>query len=105
MTHRIKPVVTVRDGAIKISGWRNESGREDGRPFYSFRITRTYKDKSGQWQDSDRFTAGELLRAQHLIGKAYDQAVKLMADDRADGEDIDVVRDAYLPNDPDETPF
>ena len=104
MSNDNRPAAVFRDGAIKASVWRNKSDRTPGGHFYSVRLTRTYKDATGQFQDSDRFTDTELLRLARLAGRAYDRIVTLRDDDRAarrDGEaDIDVDYDAG-----DATPF
>lgn len=107
MNNNSRPVISIRDGSIKVSGWQNESSREDGGTYHSFRITRSYKDKAGRWQDSDRFSSSELLRVQRLLGKAYDEAVRLQADARSDdgSPDLEIVRDRHAEIDPDDVPF
>ena len=71
-----KPVETIRDGAIKVSIWKNQG--EKG-PFCSVKITRTYTDDSGNYHDSDSFSGSELLKVSRLAGKAYDRAFELRA--------------------------
>lgn len=69
-----KPVTTIRDGSLKATLWANPG--EDGRTFYSVKLTRTYKDDQG-YHDSDRFTGAELLRVARLAGLAYDETLRL----------------------------
>ncbi len=70
-----KPVSTIRDGSLKATVWANPG--EDGRTFYSVRLTRTYRDEQGNYHDSDRFTGAELLRVARLAGLAYDETSRL----------------------------
>ena len=93
-----RPVATVRDGSIKGSAWRNESTKNPGEHYFSVRITRTYKDRAGAFQDSDRFMGSELLRVARLAQRMYDRVVDLQDDERQgrrDGErDVSVDYDA-----------
>ena len=99
-----RPVATLRDGSLKASVWRNASTKHPGEHYFSIRITRTYKDRAGAFQDSDRFVGGELLRVAHLATRIYDRVVALQDDERKgrrEGEkDVEV---AY--EDPDDVSF
>lgn len=60
-------LLTLRDGAIKASIWRNAS--EKG-AFYSVEFSRTYK--SGEvFQDSGSFGGSDLLKISRLAEAAY----------------------------------
>ena len=63
------PETTLRDGNIKATIWKNFG---DNGNFFSVTLTRTYKDESGNYHDSNSFTGSELLRAAHLANRAYD---------------------------------
>ncbi len=73
-----KPAQTLRDGNIKATIWRNDG---DKGPFYSVQFFRTYKDSEDNYQDTDSFTNGELLKLSHLGIRAYDAIATLRMDD------------------------
>ena len=75
-----KPIDTLRDGNLKATVWSNfgEKGT-----FYTVNLTRTYKDDSGNYHDSDSFSGSELLRVAHLATSAYDRIGELRQADRA----------------------
>lgn len=73
-TTNSKPIDTLRDGNLRAAIWKNET--EKG-PFFSVRITRTWKDESGNYHDADTFSGTELLRLAHLAAKAYDRTAEL----------------------------
>lgn len=72
-----KPVNELRDGTIKIAIFRNEGKEEGDRPRYSGKLTRSYKDASGDWHDTDYLSGTEFLRAARLLEKAYDTELDL----------------------------
>lgn len=76
-----KPVKSLRDGHIKATIWRNESEKGD---YYSVNFTRIYKDGEGNWKDTDSFTGTDILKVQHLAGKAYDAIAKLRKADEVE---------------------
>lgn len=78
-----KPTRTLRDGSIKATIWCNDS---DKGPYYSVQFARGYTDQSGQWHDTDSFSGTDLLKLQHLAGKAYDAIAKLRDSSKANGE-------------------
>jgi hypothetical protein len=47
-----KPAYSIRVGKIKATAWENTSGDSS---FMSFKLSRSYKDKDGNWVDSDSF--------------------------------------------------
>lgn len=63
-----KPVSVLRDGNLKATTWRNEG--ENG-PHYSTTFSRSWKDESGEYQDSRSFSGSELLRISELAKEAY----------------------------------
>ncbi|MBO6559440.1 MAG: hypothetical protein JJ959_02840 [Nisaea sp.] len=74
-----KPADVIRDTNLKASIWRNES--ETG-PFYATTITRTYKDRDGEYRDTNSFVAGDLLKVAELARKAYERTNELSRDGR-----------------------
>lgn len=76
-----KPVSELRDGSLKIAIFRNEPKEEGDRARYSGKLTRSYKDASGDWQDTEYLSGTEYLRAANLLNKAYDQERSLRTAD------------------------
>lgn len=69
------PVQTLRDGAVAVKLWRQES-REHG-VFVSATVTRTYKDReTGDYRESHSLSGADMLRAQALLGDAHREAGK-----------------------------
>lgn len=66
-----RPAHTIRFGAIRAAIWRNiiDNGNAS-RPMYCVTFSRSYKDNSDQWKDSNSFGADDLL----LLAKAADEA-------------------------------
>lgn len=71
---RNTPALTIRDGSLKATVWKNQGEKGD---FYSVQIIRTYRDEQENWHDSDRFSGSELLRVSRLAQKAYDYTADL----------------------------
>jgi hypothetical protein len=64
-----KPVHEIRDGAIQVSVWKNES--EKG-PWYSVTCRRRYKDKAAdEWKDSYSYGQDDLLTLAKLLDMAH----------------------------------
>ena len=72
-----KPVAEVRDGAIKIALFRNEPKEEGDRVRFSGKLTRSYRDASGDWHDTEYLSGTEFLRAARLLERAYDEELQL----------------------------
>jgi hypothetical protein len=79
-----KPVSEIRDGAIKIALFRNEPHAEGDRPWYSGRLTRSYRDADGKWHETDCLSGTEFLRAARLLEKAYDAELTHRSIDKQD---------------------
>ena len=62
-----KPVVKFRVGNMNSAVWKNDS--ENG-SFYSVTLVRSYKDSSGEWQNSDSMGSGDLLNAAKALTRA-----------------------------------
>lgn len=63
-----KPIETLRDSRLKASIWENES--EKG-PYYTVSLAKIYEDKDGQLQETQSFSASELLRVAELAREAH----------------------------------
>ena len=55
-----KPSVKFRVGNMNAAVWKNDT--ENG-SFFSVTLVRSYKDSSGEWQNSDSMGSGDLLNA------------------------------------------
>lgn len=77
-----QPVSEVRDGSLKIAIFRNEPKQEGERPRYSGKLTRSYRDASGDWHDTEYLSGTEFLRAARLMEKAYDSELSQKASDK-----------------------
>lgn len=82
MTTHNKPIAEVRDGNLKIAIFRNEPKEEGDRARYSGKLTRSYRDASGDWHDTDYLSGSEFLRAARLMERAYDTEREQRAADR-----------------------
>jgi hypothetical protein len=62
-----KPVHKLKDGAIEVAIWRNES---DNGPWYSVTHRRNYK-QGDQWKESDSYGQDDLLTLAKLIDLSH----------------------------------
>jgi len=68
-----KPEIEFRAGTISVAVWRNDSDRDGVSQIrYSFRFNKRYKDKQGEWQDSDCYFPEDLPKLQLVLAKAYE---------------------------------
>lgn len=74
------PLDTLRDGALKATIWRRE--QQDGKPFYSVQLTRSYTDDAGKWHETGSFSGSELLRIARLADIAYSEILIYKTQDR-----------------------
>ncbi|MCB1832632.1 MAG: hypothetical protein KDH19_04190 [Geminicoccaceae bacterium] len=72
-----KPEDTLRDGALKVSIWKNEG--EKG-PFFSATIAKTYRDDQGKYQDGHSLSSNDLLRVSELSRRAHNRIIELKRD-------------------------
>lgn len=82
-----KPLQTLRDSTLTVTIWKNQG---DKGPYYTAKLSRSYKDAQDNWQETDSLIGADLIKAQRLLGQAYDriqQAIKQDAYDhnRAEG--------------------
>ena len=67
------PLQTLRDGAVVVKLWRQES--KNG-PFVSATLGRTYKDEqTGEYGESRSLSGTDLLKAHALMLEAHKEAV------------------------------
>lgn len=64
------PIETLRDGALKVSIFRNE--RENGTQF-SMQPGRIYTDNKGEVRESQSLSGTEPIRMSRLLDKGYDR--------------------------------
>jgi uncharacterized protein (DUF736 family) len=62
-----KPAHKLRDGAIEVAIWRNES---DKGPWYSVTHRRSYK-VGDEWKESDSYGSDDLLHLAKLLDTAH----------------------------------
>lgn len=74
------PIETLRDGALRVSVFRNEGERG---PYYTMAVGRSFKDeKTGQFRDTSTFQGSEALRLSQLLVKGYERTLALSGQDR-----------------------
>ncbi|MEM9238474.1 MAG: hypothetical protein AAGB07_00735 [Pseudomonadota bacterium] len=66
-----RPQETLREGSLKAAIWRNEG--ENG-PYHSVTVSRTYKDRDGNLQDTQSFRPKDLLGLSELARRAHHNA-------------------------------
>ena len=70
-----QPVKEFRaKGGLSFAIWRNDEQQQNGtiRPRYSGRLQKRYRDKEGQWQDSDYLFPEEWPKVELLMRKAFE---------------------------------
>lgn len=68
-----EPAATFRAGAVSATVWANER-EKDGKKFESMSVTlkRGYKDKKGEWQDTNSYQLSDVPKAVLVLNKAYE---------------------------------
>ena len=70
---RNQPEKKIRSGAISATIWNNEQESQTGPVKYrTVSFERSYKDKNGQWQSTNKLRAGDIPRAVLVLNKAYE---------------------------------
>lgn len=64
-----QPDATFRDGSLKATIWRNEG--ENGQ-YFSTKLSRSYQDQEGNWQETSNLRDGDLLRGGSLLGRSHE---------------------------------
>lgn len=65
-----KPFLTVRAGTVKVTVWENARHGSD-RTFFSFDITRSYRDANDEWKETTSLTGNDALVAAVLLQRAF----------------------------------
>lgn len=68
MTDR-NPPKNLREGALNLAIWKNDG--EHG-PRFSSNLTRSYKDKEGEWQKTSQLREQDQLPASRLFSRGHD---------------------------------
>ena len=53
MTKKNGPIFSQQLGSIRASVWETQS--DEGKTFHNITLARSYKDKNGDWQESNTF--------------------------------------------------
>ena len=69
-----RPVDTLREGPLQAAIWRNES--ENG-AYHAVTLSRTYKDKEGNLQNTSNFRPKDMLGLAELSRQAHHRAQDL----------------------------
>lgn len=83
MAAQNKPAFTLRDGALKLTCWANESN-EGGKIFHSVDVVRSYKkDTDDEWAETRQFSGSDILKASALMQEAYAKIRELRSTEAA----------------------
>jgi hypothetical protein len=64
------PEHKVHFGRVDVAVWKRQS-QSDDRSWYSFSVSRSYKDKDDQWQRTSNLDEEDLLPAARALEEAY----------------------------------
>ncbi|MEL6103670.1 MAG: hypothetical protein AAFR68_20455 [Pseudomonadota bacterium] len=78
-----KPEMTLRDGNLKATIWKNEG---DKGAYFTTTLARTYTDERGGFHDTNSFSGTDLLRLSELARKAYGAEKDLRAEFSREGK-------------------
>ena len=73
-----QPVKKFKAGAISATVFKNE-GNFEGKisVYYSIVFDRVYKDREGNWQNTNNLRYNDLPKAQYVLGKAFEFLTEL----------------------------
>jgi len=66
MNDKKKPTFSIRVGKIKATAWKNTAGEST---FMSYKLTRSYKDKDGNWTESDSYGIDDMPVVASLVAE------------------------------------
>ena len=69
-----KPVRKIRVGSVTATIWAQEGG------FYTANLERSYKDKEGNWKNTNSFSVDDLIVAAKVATMAADAIIALQSD-------------------------
>jgi len=72
MAAKERPVLTHRVGHLKISVWRNKKGDQS---WYTAMLTRSYRDASGEWQETPSLNLCDLVVAANMLERIFGYCV------------------------------
>jgi hypothetical protein len=75
MSTNQKPILTIRDGALKASIWENMT--DDNKTFHSVTFGRTFTDAENNAKTASSFSGGDILKIARLADKAYDRIAEI----------------------------
>lgn len=64
-----KPVAHFRAGNLQTAVWKNNS--EEGKEYATITLQRSYKDKHGEWKNTNVLRKSDLLTASYLLTKTF----------------------------------
>ena len=69
-----RPEKNIRVGPVRAAIWKQTSQTRDGQPFESFKVVleRSYRDRNGQWQNTNRYDPNDIPKAILAMQKAYE---------------------------------
>jgi len=68
------PTAAFRAGAVSATVWMNVNKTKEGKEFENFSVTlkRGYKDKEGEWQETNSYKPADIAKAVLVLNKAYE---------------------------------
>lgn len=88
-----KPIQTFRLGYIEAAIWANQGQKG---VWYTATLSRSYKEKNGKWQRTDRFSLSDIPLATKVLEHAYAYLYDLQSQ-LPDGEEPgDVIGDGSM---------
>lgn len=71
-----KPEVKFKSGGVTATVWSNtifnEGGENGSGSFFNVVISKSYKDKNDQWQESNSLKVADIPKALLVLQKAYE---------------------------------
>ncbi len=68
-----QPIITLRDGTIKVSVWENT---HDKNIFYSTNLVKGYK-QGDEWKETTSLNTDDLLKSARLLERTHDEIIQL----------------------------
>ena len=66
-----QPTQKVKVGNVTATVWKNQSQIDDG-DYNVIELTRSYKDKSGEWQTTKSFRVSDLPKVEVAVRKVFE---------------------------------
>ncbi len=81
--HPAKPEKNIRVGPVRAAIWKQNNQTRDGQAFESVKVVleRSYKDRYGQWQNTNRYDLNDIPKAILALEKAYEYILAKSADE------------------------